>query len=397
METCIKCNKQVYSPVNEHGLCIRCVADSLQHKSVIVDGGKPSLTDPKNLGKEDYIKVDKDQARKELMVYYHLTLRQALAWTLSRVPSHNSWNSKLTLIECDEKYYPTITEIKGLPADITLPLPAGIPFYMKYINATSSSRYNVVGTQEVDEAYLTKAKKNLYGLETRKIIPRLGRSTNNHSYPAGAIMKDKTGEAVLCKEQFKGHECDGHYRLELNGNYVCDNCGIIYEYNDFKVAKISYFNNLDHEEMEESGVMSDDEDRLGRSGMASLYQGEEAVGGTEPKQLRFIMDRLTRNILEWRKTIGVKLPEDIHAPKKKVKTVRASDVYNGKFNKLTHKARMAALIHWIKVDKVGDRDELVVKMGIHKTQLVRLLDELVEKGRITYQRDGHKMTAVYVK
>jgi hypothetical protein len=318
------------------------------------------------------------------------------------VPSRSSWESKTTVRQCDEKYCPEAKSIKGLPAEIELPLPAGIPFFMKFLNCTGVHRYNVVGTADMDSAFEARAKKSVYVMETRRVIPKLGRSTNSASFPVGAIMTMADGHGgrvpYKCEETFKGDKCGGHYKLELNGDYVCDNCGMIFAWKEKEdvVAKTSYFDTLDNEEWKEDYLEVHDDEREAIS-VAKVSYGSEEVGKTESKEMKFVLDRVTRNIIEWRKAVGMPLPEDIHVPKKRATAVRASDIYKGRFNELTRRARMATLLHWIKVDKVGDRDELVKIMGLHKTQVVRLLDDLVAAGRIEFERVGHKMVAKYVR
>jgi hypothetical protein len=320
---------------------------------------------------------------------------------MSIVPKTNSWDSRMTLQECDEKYYPTVTGIKGVPSEM-LPLPAGVPFFIKFLNSTGDSRYNVVGTAEMDAAFEARCKKSVYVMETRRIIPKLGRSVNCHSFPVGALMTISDGnhgrKLYECDEEFKGKKCGGHYRLELDGTYVCDECGIIFEWKEKEttVAKTSYFDDLDLEEFQESMELGD-EDTVFVPGMPSIGQNDEELGSTESKEMKFILDRATRNIIEWKKATGQILLEDMPKPKYKPKYIRAVDVYNGKFNELTRRARLAALIHWIKVDGVQDRDDLAKVMGLHKTQVVRLLDDLVKEGRVEYVRTGHKMMAKYVR
>jgi hypothetical protein len=318
---------------------------------------------------------------------------------MSMVPNHHSWESKTTLMQCDEKYYPMAREIKGIPAEIELPLPAGVPFFIRFLGSDDEHRYNVVGTADMDKAFEARSKKSIYTMETRRIIPKQGRSVNNHSYPVGAIMtimRDGKRVPYVCDE----NKCGGYYRLQLSGDYVCDECGIVFQWKEKEVIapKTSYFEMLDRDDFEDDYLGNSDDTPEPEIFDAAMYiNGVSEIGGTEAKEIQVMQSRSERNIKAWKESVGIKLLEDEHVPKKKAKTVRAGDVFKGKFNELTRRSRLATLLHWIRVDGVGDRDELAHVTKLHKTQVVRLLDELVEEGRITYEKQGHKMVAKYVQ
>lgn len=330
--------------------------------------------------------------------------------------------SKITTIQqCDEFYYPEQFTIKGMPEDTVYPLPAGTPFFMCYLAYNFSDkrnprRHGMYGTHDIDIKDQRAAYERMRTYEFKHLMPRMGKSINKHSYPVGSVM-------LIAKvdEQGVKHwvphpcECGGLFVRSVTGDFFCDSCGIEYSWveDESNARKTSFFDSLDESEFQDTymdpTIVDDDEEELFRgelgmqgeftqsSGMASYYQGEMLLGDTHNPKMQFILDRLTRNILEWRNANKLP-PEDetrahsaLHAKvlattKAKAK-IRKDSVYNSRINKVKSEERKALILHHIKVEGVNTAAELTRVTGLPRTTIVRLLTALEASGRLVSRPD----------
>jgi predicted HTH transcriptional regulator len=146
------------------------------------------------------------------------------------------------------------------------------------------------------------------------------------------------------------------------------------------------------------GESSEDEEFVHGAGMSSFYQGEELLGDTANPKMKYIMDRLTRNIIEWRSTIQEAPSDEVRAHNllhekvettRKVKAqLRKDSVYNSRINKVKSDERKALILHHIKVDNVHTAAEITRVTGLHRTTVVRLLVALESAGRLVSHSEG---------
>jgi hypothetical protein len=330
--------------------------------------------------------------------------------------------SKITTIQqCDDFYYPEKMVIKGMPEDTVYPLPAGTPFFICYLaydftDKRNPRRHGIYGTHDIDIRDQRAAYERMRTYEFKHLIPRLGKSINKHSYPVGSVM-------LIAKVDEQGvkhwvpHRCDcgGKYIRSVTGEFFCDECGVEYSWvaDEDNARKTSFFDNLDESEFQDTysdyTVQDDDSeeiftgiaDRAGDftqgSGMASFYQGEQLLGSTEHPKMQFLLDRVTRNIIEWRNVCQLP-PEDevrsrailhakVVATDKAKKQIRKDSVYVSRINKVKSDERKGLILHHIKVDNVHTAAEITRVTGLHRTTVVRLLTALEASGRLVSRPD----------
>jgi hypothetical protein len=330
--------------------------------------------------------------------------------------------SKITSIQqCEDFYNPEKMVVKGMPEDTVYPLPASIPFFITHLayeftDKRNPRRHGIYGTQDIDVRDQRAAYERMRTYEFKRLIPRLGKSINKHSYPVGSVM-------LIAKIDEQGvkswvpHLCDcgGKYIRSVTGEFFCDNCGIEYSWiaDEDNARKTSFFETLDESEFQDTymdyTIVDDDEEELFRgeleiqgnftqsSGMVSYYQGEMSLGDTHNPKMQFILDRLTRNIIEWRNANRLP-PEDetrarkilhdkVEATDKAKAKIRKDSVYNSRINKVKSDERKGLILHHIKVDNVHTAAEITRVTGLHRTTVVRLLTALEASGRLVSRPD----------
>jgi predicted RNA-binding Zn-ribbon protein involved in translation (DUF1610 family) len=307
-----------------------------------------------------------------------------------------------TVQDCEDYYNPVEPFIEGMPGDTQYPLPLGTPFFMKYLKGDESERFGIYGTHEVDEKYHKNTGQVMRTYIATKIIPKMGRSilrdTASRMGYKSTPMRDENGVlhnvTVTCTEVTKeGSVCGGKFKRDGRGDYVCDNCGIIYERED---KFVSEDNGFDDE------VEFDDEDNLEEG----TTQKDLEVGGVLPASMLAIESRLSRNLSKFRAQLA-EAPKDEVAAKEHAHEVKQSDlkarkffqsrkgheVYENKWSKSKSKAMRARVLHFIKVDGINTVSGLTKAMAVHNMYVVRAIDELVKSGRLVCESNDKKAKA----
>ena len=330
--------------------------------------------------------------------------------------------SEMTIQQCEEKYNPEKFVIKGMPEDTVYPLPAGTPFFVTYLaydytDKRNPRRHGIYGTHDVDIQYKRAVYERLRTYEFKHLVPRLGKSINKHSYPVGSVMLIATVDDHGVKHWVpRLCECGGRFTRSVTGDFFCDECGVEYAWieHEEESKKTSFFETLDESEFQdtymEASVVDDDAEpvfpttfdvegeRTQSHGMSSYYQGEQHLGDTLAKNMQYILDRVTRNILEWRNANKLPPEDEVRAHKilhdkvettRKVKAqIRKDSVYASRINKVKTNERKGLVLHHMKTEHVRTAAEITEITGLHRTTVVRLLTALEADGRLVSHTEG---------
>jgi hypothetical protein len=309
------------------------------------------------------------------------------------VADHMSFESDMTIDQVEDKYNPIEPFIEGMSGDTQYPLPKGTPFFMKYFKDSDVDRFGIYGTDvvEVADPYYKKTGQRMRTYIATRIIPKMGRSilrANDSKF--GMKTKANTTEAITCTEVTSdGSVCGGVFRKDSRGDYVCQNCGIIYEREDKFVAEDLLSNNEEFE--------YDDEDNLEEG----TTQKDLEVGGVLPASMAAVEGRLSRNLAKFRAERATAPRDEVaakaHAHEVKVAdtsarkvfaSMKGHEVYENKWSKSKAKSMAARVLHTIKVDGVNTVSGLTKALGVHNMYVVRAVDALVLSGRITREESG---------
>lgn len=313
------------------------------------------------------------------------------------VPAKHHMQSKGTITSC-AKAHPDVfdaepdynTFIKYLDVGEA---PAGTPFFMKFLTGDDIERFGITGTIQLDdEKYYKNTQRRMRTYIATRIIPKMGRSILRDSVSRfGLKTKGNTTEPITCTEEHNGVVCGGVFRKDGRGDYVCQNCGLIYEREDKFVAE-DLTVDIDIESESDEDVLE-----------AATSQKDLEVGGMLPGALMALEARLARNIQSWRKSIATAPKDEVAAKehqhevkvadmaarkaatsaKRKDNNVRDHDVYEGKWNMLSTNAIIAKVLYFLRFQGVITVSGLTNVMKVHRMYVVRALDTLEAKGRVT--------------
>lgn len=333
---------------------------------------------------------------------YYAIYRPKDEYRVPVAPRHYQEGSgRMTVQEVEDYYNPVEPFIEGMPGDTVYPLPSGTPFFIKYLTGDDVERYGIYGTHEVDEKYAKNTAQVMRTYIATKIIPKMGRAilrdTASRMGVKSTPKRDENGvlhnEVVKCSEvKADGSVCGGVFKRDGRGDYVCQNCGIIYEREDKFVA----------EDIGEDYDYESEDDVLEEG----TTQKDLEVGGVLPASMAAVEGRLARNLAKFRAERAT-APKDEVAAKEHAHEVKQADlkarkffqskkgheVYENKWSKSKSKAMRARVLHYIKVDGINTVHELTRALGVHNMYVVRAIDELVKSGRLTSESNDKKAKA----
>jgi hypothetical protein len=136
------------------------------------------------------------------------------------IPKRSSWESKTTLEQCEEKYYPFEYKFERQPK--------GTPLVICYLNTTADGvEYQNYSSSEISDEDGRCLGNALYQRYHRHYKPLLGRSVMAiHSNPVGNILvtrdKDYNLVPAIC-------ECGGVFKQARDAEYYCSECGLMFE------------------------------------------------------------------------------------------------------------------------------------------------------------------------
>lgn len=330
---------------------------------------------------------------------YYAIYRPKSEFQAPVAPRHYQEGSgRPTVQDCEDYYNPVEPFIEGFPSDTEYPLPKGTPFFVQYMrdNSDGAGRFGILGTHEVDADYRRKTQQKFNTYIATKIIPKGGRSilrdTASRMGVKSTPVRDENGVLhnvmVTCTEVTKdGSVCGGMFKRDGRGDYVCQNCGIIFEREDKFVSEESGY---------DDEIEFDDEDNLEEG----TTQKDLEVGGVLPAGMSAIEARLTRNINKFRAAIRDAPKDELAAKEKQHADKERSDknkklyaklnghqVYENKWtSKQAAYRRYKAIV--LTSTKSMTTSSLIFELGMATRQYYNLLSELEEQGYFTLVKVG---------
>jgi hypothetical protein len=312
-------------------------------------------------------------------------------------------NDRPTVQDCEDYYNPIEPSIEGFPAGTEYPLPAGTPFFMKYLKPNqettgkSSEKYGVYGTHEMDPKDRYNYEKVLRTYMSTKIVPKMGRSilrdTASRMGVKSTPVRDENGVmhnvVVTCTEVTKdGSVCGGVFKRDGRGDYVCQVCGIIYEREDKFVAEDLA---SDNDEFEYG-----DEDTLEEG----TTQKDLDVGGVLPPAMSAVESRLSRNLAKFRASRSSAPKDEVeakakaHADKERHEKARKAfaklgghTVYENKIAKSKSNHAKRQVLTFVK-QGVNTTGQLMSLIKLGSEAFYKLIADMETEGRITTEKVG---------
>jgi hypothetical protein len=349
-----------------------------------------------------------------------ITEERVKSHQIFRIPSKHHMQSKGTIMDC-AKAHPDVFDaepdynsyIKVLSQE---PVPAGTPLIIKYLKAAESeseSRFGVYSSAEVHQKDVYNMEKTLRTMLCTKIIPKMGRSImrdNSSKFDIKSTpVRDESGvthqKNVTCTEVRKdGSICAGEFRRDGRGDYVCQNCGIIFQREDKFVAEdiamgadMSDFE--DDESIETTAPKADVE--LGTMSYGTMAAKERAIAKFEfQKRLELIsaQEVAEREGKPSKSKIHEETMKKLVAQKKaeakKFAKMNGHEVYEYKWTEKQSSYRKSRILAFAKLGNVTT-GQLLEVLGIGSKQLYRLIAELEESGRITTKKVGKASVLTY--
>lgn len=315
--------------------------------------------------------------------------------------------------------------------------PARTPFVLAFIAPPECGigwTFRVIGLRPVSAKLAKNLENQLRRHVATRIIPRGGRSVLKESPSRYGILTKHTklddgkykNIPVVCLDEYKGKDkCEGIFKPNTMGEYICQECGIIHEYHDTS-EEIDLEDTDDFERGNESdyfdvmqstdrivldnvvddsgtGISTNDPDWM------PYYAEQSILGGQPLKGAYGLLDaRVNRAIIAWKESLEI-VPQDELETRKRLhdqkvrheyckKLNRNTDtishqntIYWGKWRELQARARLAKIISLVKLgikDTLQLRDRIDSETG--HTNFYRDLKLLEEKGRIWTEKDGRR-------
>jgi hypothetical protein len=268
---------------------------------------------------------------------------------------------------------------------IRIPIvPSGTPFFIQYLKANDEERFGIYGTDEVDATYYKRIQQKFNTYLATKVIPKMGRS----------ILRDGASrfgaKSETCTEvRYDGTVCGGIFRRDTKGEYVCQDCGIIYAREDNFVADDTV---MDEDTLEENTTQKDLE-----------------IGGMLPASMQAVESRLSRNLAKFRASVS-KAPKDeveakarAHSDKERHEKAKLAFVklgghvvYENKWVIKTRDYRRFKAITLIK-DGGMTTGKLMGLLDMGTRQFYQLIASLEESGRIRSEKAGKTTKLIFVQ
>jgi predicted transcriptional regulator len=194
---------------------------------------------------------------------------------------------------------------------------------------------------------------------------------------------------VTCTEVSKdGSVCGGMFKRDGRGDYVCQNCGIIYEREDKFVAEDL---TSDSEEFE-----FDDEDNLEEG----TTQKDLEIGGVLPAAMSAVESRLSRNLAKFRASRSSAPKDEVeakakaHADKERHEKARKAfaklgghTVYENKIAKSKANHAKRQVLAFVK-QGVNTTGQLMQVVNLASEGFYKLIADMEKDGRITTEKVG---------
>lgn len=364
-----------------------------------VDGTlMPNATEQSASTYVDRIRLE-GKVPKQVDAFYRMYMPKKQ--TMAPIPPKHPWEAT-TLIQVVENKYrgvsdhpePTQPNYKKGPEGATFPMPKGTPYFIKYlkpIEPGSEDRFGVIGNTDLD-------KKDRYNLDKTMrtyLVTRMARfwgasRLKDTASKLGIKTTPVRGEdGILRQVKVTCDECGGYFRRDGRGDYVCQDCGLIYQ-------KIDVFSQEEEFEDEEGVELNyvDDEEILDAPEAGSQTYADE-LGGKADAYVAAIEARYAKHQLDWKAKLEQQ-PSDEEAAAKRAKAdmerhqramkafakMNGHTVYEGKWSDMKTSARKAKMLFYIKHHDVT-KNELMDIMQLGSVgEFYKLINALVDSGRI---------------
>jgi hypothetical protein len=326
--------------------------------------------------------------------------------------------SKMSIQQVEEKYNPSKATIRGMPAETEYPLPAGTPFFMKYLVPNTPDTYvyrksirsDVVGTASISSEDVQKIRGTMRTYEATKVIPRLGRSILRETASRLGFLqvpaRDADGKLQL--KDVKCDECGGKFKKDGYGDYVCTGCGIIHERSIEVVDEVPEMVSLTDDDAYQAYYESDE--NIPEVNVCTIRELE--IGGTLPPEMARVESRLISREIAWKKSLEV-VPNDevaakLKAAEDKVRSDKAKEafkklightVYESKWDNKRLDYFKYQIVILAKLNPGISTSEIrsMARLDSNTKTFYNLLNSLESMGRIRIDKKGKTSVVVFLK
>jgi hypothetical protein len=290
-------------------------------------------------------------------------------------------------------------------------LPTGTQFTMKYFKSNEdgsrNGRFGVISTKPMNKKDEDNMVHTLRTILCTKIIPKLGKAILRDTTSKLGYMMSKTRDEndklqvnfITCTEVRRdGLVCGGKFKRDSNGEYVCENCGIIYE------REVEVFEAAEESFDQSYGVVEEEES-------TGTFTEDYALGSEEYGTMKMISARAARNYAAFRASISVQPPEEkvlaarMHADKQRSDRAKKAtmpkrgghEVYENKFYEASKDTLYAKVLHAIKYGGMVSSKQVYKTLEMHPMQVSRAVDALAAAGRINKVEFGTQRRGKSIK